>query len=128
MSCDWNVHCVTCRDTEGVIYDANHAEPDIWELIRVAPALAAIGVASDELAPLSSTLERLLRLERDGVAFRNLAQWFARHQGHELVPIDEYGRTSTDCGEWGVCDGCDHTGHCRLPRKHEGPHKLKAAK
>lgn len=81
MSCDWDILCRTCDSRHG-FSDANHCDDVMRHLIRHREAIAA-------LAPL-------LRDAPESVEFKLYygsidAAWFAKHTGHDLVPIDEYG-------------------------------------
>jgi len=82
MSTDWNVHCVDCKSTH-VFNDANHQDTLMALLCKHADAIA-------DLAPL------LREGAGQDIAIKTYwgdvdADWFARHRGHKLVPISEYG-------------------------------------
>ncbi len=105
MSTYWDVYCRTCKEGAGL--QENHNEQGMFDLIRAAPALATLpdgiglGVESD----------RGSRLDME---------WFRKHAGHELIPIDEYGRFSGQCSKWVQCSCCGTRKHCQLLSKHEG--------
>lgn len=83
MSCDWNILCLDCKDTH-TFNDANHEIELMQILIKHASAIAM-------LAPLFKDVYW------PKIEFKTLygeidPDWFAYHKGHNLIPIDEYGR------------------------------------
>lgn len=114
MSCDWHVHCVDCNETHR-FDDANHRDDLMRLLIKHADAIAAV-------APLLADPEARERLEFKTYYGSIDADWFAKHRGHQLRAIDEYGRLDTQCHGYFRCGNCDHDHACRLDRGHEGDH------
>lgn len=117
MSTDWNVHCLDCNETHG-FDDANHMDDTMASLCKHAAAIAA-------LAPLLAAAGAVrLEVEYHG---RIDAAWFARHLGHRLVPISEYGDVLGQCAEYVACE-CGNTRRCKLEYGHAGEHDPKAAR
>lgn len=113
MSCDWDVRCVTCGDNHG-FHDANHCEDLMLSLCKRAEAIAA-------LVPLIATSrygEIELRVGSYGAVD---VRWFARHAGHQLSPVDEYGRLLNQCQNYVACGECSTQHHCKLDKDHAGP-------
>lgn len=114
MSTDWNVHCVDCKSTHH-FSDANHQDELMLALCRHAEAIAA--------------LLELQKEARFDIQLRTLwgdvdIAWFREHLGHQLLPIDEYGRLYQHCRERIYCGECKITAHqCALLEGHEGPHE-----
>jgi hypothetical protein len=109
VSTDWNIRCVDCGDTHH-FNDANHQNRLMLDILSHQEAIAAI-------APLLRTGD--VELE---TFYGNIdAAWFAKHLGHNLLPIDEYGRLLDQCHECAKCS-CGFEHPCTLPAKHEGEH------
>lgn len=54
----------------------------------------------------------------------DLAGWFAKHEGHDVRLVSEYGEEWGSCGALVKCvGGCGTHRHCGLPPGHEGEHK-----
>ena len=53
--------------------------------------------------------------------------WFRQHLGHNLLPVNEYGRLLNQCHDYAPCDDCEHRYPCVLEDGHEGPHRRKGA-
>lgn len=112
MSCDWRIWCLDCED-EHYFSDANHQEDLMRQIIEIAPQLAALGktfVGAGGDAWVETYYGRVD------------TRWFAKHEGHRLVPRTEYGRNSDECGEKVKCLFCDADHRCRLPPSHAGAH------
>jgi hypothetical protein len=115
MSCDWNVYCRTCDETVTGFSGANHREDFMHRLIRHAEAIAG-------LVPFLDDAQSWEEVELNAPWGLIRPQAFKRHLGHELVPQDEYGRCSDDCGEYFHCSSCRNTRTCHLPKGHDGEH------
>ncbi len=110
MSTDWNVHCVDCNVTH-TFNDANHQDQLMAMLCKHSAAIAG--------------LADLLR-ETPDVEFKTYwgaidADWFRKHLGHKLVPIDEYGALLDQCAEYVDCE-CGSHRRCTLKLAHDGKH------
>ncbi len=79
MSCDWNVYCLNCREKH-FFEDANHQDKLMWLLVRAAKEIAG-------LKELCENGDVRIETSFGGVD----AEWFAKHAGHRLCPISEYG-------------------------------------
>lgn len=112
MSNYWDIWCRTCN--VGLGLEVNHGESTLHELISASTGLA-------DLPLFDGCFE--LRLLTAGSAAISI-EWFREHRGHDLVPKDEYGRFSGQCGEPVICGECGSNQHCRLPSKHEGLHSF----
>src|SRR5437762_1565511 len=116
MSCDWDIICVDCNEEHG-FSDLNHEDHAMQVIVRHADAIAA-------LCGLEQDLERPIEfLQYRGRTIQPV--FFKKHQGHQLRPIDEYGRMLGDCTEWADCSACGGSHPCRLPENHaaEQPHR-----
>lgn len=115
MSCDWNVHCVDCKDTH-YFNDANHEDKLMAALCKHADAIAGLVdlVKTDDVQ-----LGTLWGRVDPG--------WFARHRGHKLVPINEYGDLLTQCAEFVKC-GCGSMRRCTKDAEHDGDHTAEERK
>lgn len=113
MSCHWGVKCVTC-DSKHWFNDANHREDLMLLLIRHRDALAGLAelVAGAWSASLVVDISTLWG--------RVDPAWFRDHAGHELRPVDEYGRLLGQCGEGVACACCGVSGNCALDHGHAG--------
>lgn len=88
MSCDWDVYCKTCDDAQG-IPNANHREDLMWVLVKHAAAIAGLAALLDD--------DPWCTIELRFGEYQSIdPRWFAKHLGHELVAIDEYGREGTN--------------------------------
>lgn len=81
MSKDYHIHCATCATTHR-FDDANWQEELMRELIEAAPKLAEIAKMK-----LGGTFWSVEVRTSWGVVD---LEWFERHAGHELIPVDEY--------------------------------------
>lgn len=120
MSTDWDIACKTCGPTHRLgVEDANHADDSMRAIIRLAPHLAALGKAADVgyINVVGADLPR-----HNGNL--NLT-FFVTHEGHELAPIDEYGRWDGQCWERFQCPCCKHTEQCQMESGHTGDHGRK---
>jgi hypothetical protein len=77
MSTDWRLFCKDCLDTEKLYcsYSPVHLE-EVREILKYASVFARS--------------DRGPRIPWD---------WFARHQGHTLRPISEYGEVDGACAQ-----------------------------
>jgi len=111
VSCNYDVLCLDCEDTAGVSYERRPGA--IRALIRHAVAIGA-------LAPLTAEEDTVgLSVSAPGPGGSVDIGWFAAHQDHRLVVVDEYGRIEGLCGEHA---GPAHE-RCRLLPGHSGPHR-----
>lgn len=112
MSRDWDVVCVDC-DAELGLSDANHMDEMCQEIVKAAPALAVLGRANPRA---------VVSFYPDNPdMFRFKAAFFVDHEGHRLMPRDEYGGYLTQCAEYIRCGECG-TGHrCRRKPDHPPP-------
>lgn len=116
MSTYWDIKCRTCNVKAGA-YNQNHAESQMWDIIKHAAAIAA---AAPVLAAFGCTDGLDI-----GVGWRPDAEWFVKHLGHDLVPVNEYGEESGQCSGQVVCDSCGTHHNCKADRGHAGPHRHK---
>lgn len=116
MSTDWNVHCLDCKDTH-YFSDANWRDDDMALICKHAGAIAA-------MAPLIAGAN-LINIEISTSYGRIDADWFAKHLGHNLVPISEYGHFMKQCPEYVDCL-CGSNKRCTLDVGHEGKHDTRA--
>jgi len=115
VSCYWGIYCRTCDDESDMV-NANHGEDLCWRLIRLAPHfIAAIPMLENR-----DTWEDI-HIHIDGDR-RIDPYWFKKHEGHDLVPRDEYNRCADRCGENVNCGECGARHRCQLPVKHDGAH------
>lgn len=91
MSCDWNIHCVTCNSTHK-FDDANHQDDLMRFLIKHAAAIAALATMMEDAQSIPSCSPTLFAVG-DAIqpCWRISPRWFAAHLGHDLRPISEYG-------------------------------------
>jgi hypothetical protein len=115
MSCDWNLHCVTCNSTHG-FDDANHQIKLMMLLIKHRHAIAGLDSLNLETEMLGH------ELAVDVGYGRIRTRWFATHHNHELRPIDEFGRLHRQCRENVTCGSCSTRHMCTLDEGHAGPH------
>lgn len=113
MSCDYYVHCATCKVTleyASTRYDRH--VPHV--LIKHAEAIAALSGLRAETHGNVGLGDSSMRVDVD---------WFVQHAGHELVVIDECDRVDDRCGEFYQCDRCARSHqHCNLSKGHGGQH------
>ena len=115
MSTDWNVHCLDCKETH-TFCDANHMDAEMATLCKHAAAIAA-------LAPLMAESDYLeFRLGSRGEIDTT---WFAKHAGHRLVPISEYGDILGQCAVHVKCV-CGSRRQCTKDYGHDGDHDPEA--
>ena len=116
MSCDWHILCDTCGERYS-FDDANHQENLMLAIIANAGAIAA-------LAPLfhNEAWDGVLLARWNG--WRIDVDWFVRHCGHKLVPIDEYGHRSNQCRKAQIVCAAGYAHNCGLTDGHEGACQL----
>lgn len=130
MSTDWNIYCVDCGETLK-FNDANHIDKEMRVLCKHAAAIAA-------LAPMFQEMKEVawngMCLSLPYGSYGSVEpDWFARHLGHRLRPINEYGYCDDECGEMvrrdrpEPSDGWDWEPCCLLDG-HEGPHDAEVAR
>ena len=115
MSCDYFVWCRDCAERHE-FNDANHRIDLMHALIRNRDAIAA-------LVPLRSEVGEITLQTYYGHID---VYWFAKHAGHELAVIDEYGKIDGSCGEFFLCPSSDHRHSCRLDKGHPPPCSAKS--
>lgn len=79
MSTDWDVYCLDCRQQAG-LDDLAARLYRVIDLSRVAPLLAELSKAKIHA-----------HLCLDGPSAYVPIEFFEQHEGHRLVPINEYG-------------------------------------
>lgn len=124
MSTDYGIGCRTCA-REGRPHFSGE-----WDNCRYSnlDGLRALIKARDVVVAAEEALSGQVffswnsyaDLGRDGAY--GVADFFRRHKGHELAPMDEYGQFEGDCSEWVTCATCGESHRCTLPDRHEGPH------
>lgn len=82
MSCDWHVHCLTCKETCR-FQDANHQVGLMQVLIEHAAQIAELDALIQR--PILGDISLTTSYGPVDTSF------FARHWHHTLVPINEYG-------------------------------------
>lgn len=121
MSTKHEFRCLTCVEPLPLGERSNHCGEEAARLLKLAPALAALGLALREPGRRDA-VERIAGL--DALTICDLAGWFAAHAGHDVRLFTEYGEEWGSCGEMIQCSGgCGHWRHCALPPKHEGDHR-----
>lgn len=114
MSCDYYVYCRAC-DERHDFNDANHRDRLMAHLIQHAAAIATLAPALDGYEGSNLTL---------GTSYGRVdCAWFARHLGHDLVAVDEYGRVSDRCNRRVTCGECRSERWCGESPGHAGPCK-----
>lgn len=121
MSTKYEFRCMNCPGHEYALGDrSNHAGEQAVHLLALATVLGTLG-AELRTPGRHDAVESLMGL--DAMALCQLAEWFARHGGHDLRLFSEYGEEWGTCSEMIQCSGgCGHWRHCRLPPKHAGDH------
>jgi len=112
VSADWHIHCLDCRETHG-FDEAHHCDVEMAALCRHAAAIAALAplFADPGLGHMDLGLQTSYgRIDPD---------WFARHAGHRIVPIDEHGGLLTQCAVYVDC-ACGSSRRCTLTAGHGG--------
>jgi hypothetical protein len=116
MSNNWDVYCLDCESEHG--FDGmNGLESLMHQIIADAPVCAE----------LSKIARRLNLVEVQAKAGWNDGRvrldWFEKHAAHRLIPRDEYGRFSGECGERFTCGECGDEFWCHAPKGHAGAHR-----
>jgi hypothetical protein len=120
MSCRWDIYCKTC-DACIVNCGVNHGEEHLHRvcldaiplLMRLARSMPDARIDLESLGVLGRTEyeSSLLLGNLDG------------HEGHVILPKNEYGEYFGECGEGGKCPTCGGEVLCRLDRGHSGEHE-----
>jgi hypothetical protein len=110
MSCDWNIFCLDCEETER-FNDANHQVDLMRDIIKAAPGIAA-------LAPYWKYLKNH-DVELNTHYGHINVEFFAKHATHRLVPRSEYGEIDGTCAKDVRCP-CKRNHYCVLPKEHAG--------
>jgi hypothetical protein len=108
MSCSWDIGCKTCNVRSG-IFDVNHGDGELTRLIEQAPAIAA-----------AAEIEWPYFIDGDGRQ-KALAVFFKQHEGHVMLPKDEYGKWATQCWKSVACPTCKCLRPCVLNEDHKEP-------
>lgn len=100
MSRKWNIKCTVCADPKKPVHldeailklgeGSNHNEPAAVAVAKAAAALAALGKA----VPAAQVSAGSFGLSWGYGDVH--AAWFAVHEGHKLVVVDEFGELSDD--------------------------------
>jgi hypothetical protein len=112
VSCDWNIKCLDCNDVH-TFSDANHEDALMRFLIKYADGIAALGDMFADPEFHHHCIDFRVsygRIEAD---------WFRKHLGHNLLPIDEYGTLDKQCYQYVSCE-FGHRHHCALDAGHDG--------
>jgi len=115
VSTYWDLDCKTCNCTVLYIH-ANHGEKGLSELAADAAKI----VEAAKLCP-----HLLIDLDHYNVYPDGRGTFSASrllpHEGHEMVPRNEYGDWAKDCNKYVSCSacGCEHH-RCKLPIGHNG--------
>ncbi len=117
MSNHWDLRCLDCDVDAGLSW--NHGERQLNELV---PLLAAIAAAKPAMDLLDCEVVNSTYLDFSG-APSCVAAFAAHHAGHRVVPVDEYGALSGECGRSYQCGCCGLRPKCHLPPDHAGPHR-----
>ncbi len=116
-------------DEEMGIGDANHKEDFMWDLVDLAPQLAALGEAVNRLPENRGSADSpVFMLCNWAQNMKADVSWFVKHRGHKLRPKNEYGDWSGQCPEKVVCGECATYQKCCFQIGHEGQHRAEAPK
>ena len=117
MSTDWDIFCTDCKERHG-FDDCNHWEAEMLWLCKNADTIAGL-VELVAGCPGGSGIsvgfpcgDRLKRIDAD---------WFRKHLGHNLQPINEYGGFLEQCSLYAKCGTCDYDHKCSLQHGHAEP-------
>lgn len=58
----------------------------------------------------------------------DVMKFMAKHEGHDVQVVDEYGKLYSWCGDYSTGCECGKTHGCRLPKGHEGQHDWREPK
>lgn len=117
MSCKWDIICVDCDETHG-FQDMNHKEELMLAIVRHADAIAAFHEVM-----IDREMDYNIGLATKYPERQIYTDFFKKHQGHRLRPVDEYGRLSGDCSERIACPSCGAHHLCKLPDGHVEQHR-----
>lgn len=120
MSNHWDILCLDCNEEHG-FDSSNHADDAMRAIVRAAPALAAFAATEALLG------ETLVDVEVTCSKGRLRTAWFAKHAGHRLAAVDEYGRVDGTCGKRLECE-CGRGHYCKRDKDHDGDCSIKAPK
>jgi hypothetical protein len=111
MSRDFNILCRPCNETHH-FNDANHRSDLMRNIINHA----------NQIADLHSLFQddQFCIISLDTSYGRIDTSWFVKHRHHELVVVDEYGRTDDQCVKYITCKECETQHSCKLHRDHNG--------
>lgn len=109
MSCDWDVRCIDCNECAG-IDNANHEEGLMRVLIARSNSLADLATIEND--------EGIYLLELRINSYYVDLGFFAKHRGHHLRPVDEYGLFDTPCPATFHCAVCNTDFKCE-EREHD---------
>jgi hypothetical protein len=121
MSTDWGIGCRTCA-AAGEPRDKHFTGE--WDNCRDVEALQKFIMARDVIVAADDALGSLAMFSWGGwhenIA-SGLADFFRAHTGHDLAPMDEYGKFNDACWKQVTCGGCGAFHHCALPDGHAPP-------
>lgn len=117
MGTSWNLRCVTCSVN---LLDEFERYPGPQELVSLIRNSEAVASLADLFADCPGEFE--LRSSYNTVSRPIDPVVFRAHLGHQLMPIDEYGRLLDACHQKFQCPHCATWHPCSLSHHHEGPH------
>jgi hypothetical protein len=110
MGTSWDIRCIDCGEDADVT--ANYDPIRIYEIqaiIEHAAAFAGMGAVDSDF-----------EVKRVGVYVPFV--WLAKHAGHRLRPVSEYGEVDGTCAKDYHCEHCSsRLGQCDKDVDHEGP-------
>lgn len=116
MSCSYHIKCLDCDD-ELRFDNTNHKDDEMRVLIANAGLVA-------DLAPVVRALGGWPAALTLGQNYGEIdTEWFAKHRGHRMQPIDEYGQLDDQCHERVQCASCVSQYPCWLKVGHVGAHR-----
>lgn len=115
MSTYWDVVCLDCGEDAGL--HLNHGSESLRALIAKREPLAALADAEVDIKIIIPGERGYVKLE-----------FFKKHVGHVIAPVNEYGDINGDCNELHMTGPYSTDGaRCRLPEHHEGDHDFRRA-
>lgn len=111
MGTSYDIRCIDCSEDAGVC--ANHDPVRAWEL---EPFLACAQQLAT-MVPYEDSLE--IKTSEDT---RISLKWLAKHSGHRLRLVSEYGEVQDTCRKRYWCEHCKSAlGYCELDADHAEP-------
>lgn len=118
MSCKWNVHCLDCNTTK-IVGEWTKNDPEaVAALCKHAGVIAALAPVLKDVHLTYAGIVLCRKWSNNGETID--VEWFARHDGHRLMPINEYGELIGSCQRSVDCS-CGTRRQCRLEHGHDGP-------